>query len=115
MVRLDAEALENVDEKVGQRVVALAIEDEMPAVLEAAAREQNGQVGRHMRIRVTEVAAVEHHGAIQQGFAALSMRFQISEETCQQLHMFAIDHLKLRQFLRISAMMREVMIAVRYG
>ena len=44
LIGFNAEALEHRDEEVGQWVVVLLVEGEVLSVLEAAAREQGGEV-----------------------------------------------------------------------
>src|SRR5690349_1701095 len=90
MVGFDPEPLEDVYKEVWQWIVSVAVEDQMLAMPETAARKEDGQIGRHVGIRVAEVAAIEYHRAVQQGFIALSLRFQVREEACQQFHMFTV-------------------------
>ena len=68
-----------------------------------------------MRVRVAEIAAVEHHGSIQQGLRTLAVSFQLRKEAAQKFHMLAIDHFEFGQFRRIPAVMRQVVVAVRNG
>jgi len=44
-----------------------AVEEQVLAVLEAATGEDDRQIGGDMGVGIAEVAAVEHHGAVEQG------------------------------------------------
>lgn len=112
MIRLDAHALQDVDEEVRQWVVALAVKDEVLAMLEAAAREEDWQVGGDMGVRVAEIAAVEHHRAVEQGLVALFVRLQGVEETGEQLHVLGIDPFEIGQLCGAATVVREVVVAV---
>ena len=58
--------LQHAEVKIGQRNVVVLVECEVLAVAEAAASEDDRQVFVVVDVRIAHVAAIEHHGAIQQ-------------------------------------------------
>src|SRR5215510_2314743 len=80
IVGFEAEALQDRNEKIGERVVSLPIVADMLAVFETASGQNRRQVAREMLIRVAHVRAIQEHGPIEQGSAAFFLRTQILEE-----------------------------------
>ena len=81
-------------------------------MLEPAAREDRGQVGGHVRVRVPEVGAVEDHRAVQQRRAAFAHALQAGEQVGEQLHVPFVDGAELRQLRVGTAVVGEVVVAV---
>jgi hypothetical protein len=66
--------LQHGDEEVAERLVVIALEGEVLAVLEASAGEEDGEVGVVVDVGVAEVAAVEDHGAVEQALVTGNAR-----------------------------------------
>src|ERR1041384_3730962 len=65
---LKAKSLEHTDIQIAQRRWVARIEGQILSMLEAAAGQQNGEVLHIVIAGVAQVAAEEHHAAIQQRF-----------------------------------------------
>lgn len=104
--------MEHGDEEIGEGVVALGVEGEVLAVLEAAAREESREVRRHVCVRVPEIGPVEDHRPVEQRVVVLLHALQLGEEIIQQPHVPLIDRAQLSELRLVAAMMREVVIPV---
>src|SRR5215475_2414 len=80
LVGFKAEALQDRNEKIGERVVPLPIVADMLAVFETASGQNRRQVAREMLIRFAHIRAIQEYGPIEQGFVAFFSRPQILEE-----------------------------------
>src|SRR5581483_3896203 len=65
LIRLDSQALQYRNKKIRQRIVPLAIEHQVLAVLESTTRKQHRKIGRHVSGRIPEIAAVKDHRAVE--------------------------------------------------
>ncbi len=84
----------------------------MLAVLEAAAGEQDGEIGVVVRVRIAHVAAVEHHGAIEEALAAFLLSGQAAEQFLEQRNLLAVGIVELTELAGCLAVMAQVVIAV---
>ena len=67
-----AEVLKHRDEEVAERLVVIAAEGQVLAMLEAATGQQDGQVRIVVSIRVPHVAAEQDHRAVKQAISAFT-------------------------------------------
>lgn len=58
--------LEHRNVQVGERIVALAVEAQVLAVLEFTACEQDGKIHIGVGIRTAHAGAVQNHGTVEQ-------------------------------------------------
>ena len=68
----------------------------MLPVPESSAREQNGKIVGVVHIRIAEVAAIEHHGAVEETTPLFASVGKALKMGAQDLHLPAIDTLELR-------------------
>ena len=66
---LQAESLKHGHIEVAQGSVVFSIKGQVLAVLEAAARQEDGQVGGFVRVGIAQVAAEQDHRAVEQRLA----------------------------------------------
>ena len=114
-VGFDAELLEHGDVEVRQRVVALGVEGEVLAVPEAAAGEDDGQVGGDVAVGVAHVAAVEDHGAVDERLAVFRGGAEVGDELVEEAHVLVVDALELGDFLRVFPVVGQVVVALADG
>ena len=110
-IRVDAEALEHRDIEVGQGRRLIWIEGEVLAVSEPAAGQKHRQIPRRVAAGVAEVAAEEHHGAIEQAGALLARVFELGKEGAQGPQLFQLDRPELRDFGWFLAVVRQIVMA----
>ena len=111
-VGFEAHSLEHADEEVGEGVVAFGIEGEVAGVFEAAAGEEDGHVGGDVGGGVSEVGAVEDHGAAQEGVAVFLDVFHGVEHVGEEFHVPFIDGLELLELFLVFAVVGEVVVAI---
>jgi hypothetical protein len=68
---LNAHPLQHRDEQIAQRRIVVGPEDEVLSVPESASSEENREVRIIVNVRVAHVAAIEHHGMVEQPLSAL--------------------------------------------
>jgi hypothetical protein len=103
--------LEHADVKIAEWRRTVGIKGEMLTMAETTAGEQDGQVLGGVAAAITEVAAEEDGGAVEQGSACIFGLTEFCQQATQGLERFGFDDLELRQFAGIFAMMREVVVA----
>ena len=82
-------------------------------MLEAAAREENRQVCRHVGVRIAHVAAVEHHRSVQKRLVSFVTSPSARRTALRQkLHVLTVDPLQLGHLLAALAVVREVVVAI---
>src|SRR5215217_5876342 len=96
--------------KVRQRIIVVAIEYQMLAVLEAATGEDDRQIRRQMRVGVVEVRAEEHLCTIKERLATFLRFFQAIQEGIEILEMLHVDCLQLSELVRLLSMVREAVV-----
>lgn len=79
----------------------LGVEGEALSVPEAAAGEDDGQVGGDVAVGVAHGAAVEDHGAVDERLAVLRGGAEVGDELIEEAHVFVVDALELGDFLRV--------------
>src|SRR4051812_10868500 len=114
LLSLQTHPLQHGEEQVGQRVIVFRVESEMLAVLEPSPGEQRRQICRYMRIGVSEIGSIEHHCPVEKCFTILPHALEFREKVRQQFHVPLIDRFELVEFRLRFAMVREVVIAIRY-
>ena len=113
LVRLNSHPLQDIDEQVWQRIVALTVECQMLAVFETATCKDNGKVGRDVGVRISHIAAVEHHRMVKQRSTILFTALKVSNQVAQKLHVLTVNTLKVTHLFLVASVVREVMIAIR--
>src|SRR5258708_5099223 len=87
----------------------------MLAMPETAAGEQHRQVLARMAAGVSQVAAEKNHRPVKQTALILFRLLQSGQEIAQDLQLFQLDDPELLELVGILAVVREVVMPVRYA
>src|SRR5579864_1431464 len=90
LLGLDAQAVQHAQIEIAQGRWTGRIEREVLPVLEAAAREQHRQIPGRVVARVSQVAAEEDHGAVEQRRVLLRGLLQLREQVPDALHLLEL-------------------------
>jgi hypothetical protein len=113
VVSLDTEVLQHGDEEIAEGFVLHGVEGEVLAMFEAAAGEENGQVGAVVDVRIAEVAAVEDHRLIQQA-CAIGGRCggESGEEIAQVTHLLEVHFFEFGELFLRLAVVAEIVVTI---
>ena len=109
----DAEALQEGDVEVGQRIVLFRVKGEVLAVLETSASEQRGQVVVRVRIGAAHVGAVKYGGAVKQGAALFGDAAQTAEKGGEIAELRFLNAAQLAELLLAMPVVCEL-VRVRF-
>src|SRR5437016_389121 len=82
-------------ERMGKRVVVLAVEGEVLAVPESAAGKECGKIRGDVGVGVAEIRSVQNHRAIEQRVGFFLDAVEFREEIVEQLHVPLVNGLEL--------------------
>ena len=104
-IHLDSHVLQHRHEQITKRVVFFAIKGKMLTMTQPTSSEQDGKIRGVMNVRITEVAAIQDHGLVQQSSITLGLGSQVSDESTQLPEVFASCRFQLTQLFPVLAMM----------
>jgi hypothetical protein len=104
--------LEHGNEEIAERFVVIAFEGVVLAVLEAAASEQNGEVGVVVLVRIAHVAAEENHRAVEEAGVVFVLRGEALDEFAIEHHLLAVSVFELFHLFGRLTVMAEAVVAV---
>ena len=84
-------------------------------MLEAASRDEDGQVAPVVAARVAEVRAVEHGGVVEERLPVFGDGFEFCQEFGEDVELGLLDDLELVDLRRVLAVVREVMPVVLHA
>ena len=106
-VGLDAEALEDADEEIRQRIVLILVEGEVLAVFESTACEQGREVGVRVGVRVAHAGSVENRSPVEEGAIYAFRRGETVEKVRKFLELGFFDETQLGKLVRLVAVVGQ--------
>ncbi len=111
-IRLDAHAAQHGNKEIAERRVVIAFEGDVLAVFETTTGQNDGKIRVVVDVGLAHVAAVKHHGAIQQTFVAFRLAGQIAQQFGEHDHLLAVCGFKLAKLLLVLSVVTEAVIAL---
>lgn len=115
LIGLDPEILEHAHVEVGQRGVVDGVECEVLAVAEATPSEDQREVLIAVRVGVTEAAAVEDLGAVEEVAAGFAGVAEAREHLAEDGKLGFLNLTELGDLIRLVAVVRQAVGLVLYA
>ncbi len=111
LIRLDSQTLEHADEQIRQRIIPLSVKDQMLAVLESAAGEQDRQVVVAMGVGVAHARSLQNRGLFEERAAAVGAGLQRAEKLAEDPELSLFHLAQGFDYFGTAAMVCQIVMA----